>query len=443
MNHLTDKKWFVYFGDHHEGPFSINDIQILLNQSKISKMTLVWKDGMPSWKSIIDLVEFAPILQPAAPARPVVSAISQGTTFGIPQSSNLSIGGKVTKRLILTLIGLCAFAGGGFYYLTRMSSGIELAIELSQRLPSLTPWIAPLPRIADVLPEDYSKLWRTVAAPIAQGRKILVVRSMEDTVKPSFYIATNAADGRNITLSIRSEAGTLVGELSASAEQSVKLERALNRTNAITRQNAENLPMGYYTVFLKEESKFATPLRVFIGGEPGQKYDQSLGDFRKKIKDKAQGELNELNQFYATLRQQYVNSRATYEKLLRSPSGKKVLKEWEQFHLKWFPFQSSLVSATSVWMSKNLEKEYFYFGLYPLVQKICRSVVDVHDAEGVVLRSDSKQKNQAVERFQKANLEANRLLIEGQKLLNQAKEKFENPTGFPDREGLIAGPNPS
>jgi hypothetical protein len=39
MDGFSEKKWFVYMGDHHEGPFSLDEIQGKLRQAEVSAST--------------------------------------------------------------------------------------------------------------------------------------------------------------------------------------------------------------------------------------------------------------------------------------------------------------------------------------------------------------------------------------------------------------------
>jgi hypothetical protein len=61
MTSSDEKKWFVYIGDHHDGPFSLNDLQGKLTQGAISKASYVWADGMPDWVLMTEVPLLAPL----------------------------------------------------------------------------------------------------------------------------------------------------------------------------------------------------------------------------------------------------------------------------------------------------------------------------------------------------------------------------------------------
>jgi hypothetical protein len=68
MDALNEKKWFVYIGDHHEGPFSLADVQSRLAQGQVAVTSYVWAEGMADWIAMNEVPDFAVILSPKAAA---------------------------------------------------------------------------------------------------------------------------------------------------------------------------------------------------------------------------------------------------------------------------------------------------------------------------------------------------------------------------------------
>lgn len=58
------KVWFVYLTDHHEGPFSFQEVAEKHAQGLVSAQTLAWKDGMPEWVAIESIPELVGALAP-------------------------------------------------------------------------------------------------------------------------------------------------------------------------------------------------------------------------------------------------------------------------------------------------------------------------------------------------------------------------------------------
>jgi hypothetical protein len=77
MNNLETKKWFVYIGDHHEGPFSVPEIQDKIISGGVQSNAYVWCEGMSDWQSMTDVPDFqnapapAPVAQPSLPSASV------------------------------------------------------------------------------------------------------------------------------------------------------------------------------------------------------------------------------------------------------------------------------------------------------------------------------------------------------------------------------------
>ncbi len=63
---MSEKKWFIYVGDHHEGPFTVSEIWDGIDANKFQKSAFVWAEGMQDWVALVGLPEF----ERAAPEPP-------------------------------------------------------------------------------------------------------------------------------------------------------------------------------------------------------------------------------------------------------------------------------------------------------------------------------------------------------------------------------------
>jgi hypothetical protein len=63
MDGSKEKKWFVYLVDHHEGPFSLEEIQEKLSHGQLSGTSYVWADGMADWKMMTEVEVFESLLR--------------------------------------------------------------------------------------------------------------------------------------------------------------------------------------------------------------------------------------------------------------------------------------------------------------------------------------------------------------------------------------------
>lgn len=63
------KIWFIYLTDHHEGPFTAEEIAEKAKAGLVNGQSLAWKDGMPEWVAAETIPELASAMStPAAPA---------------------------------------------------------------------------------------------------------------------------------------------------------------------------------------------------------------------------------------------------------------------------------------------------------------------------------------------------------------------------------------
>jgi hypothetical protein len=65
MDLSTDKKWFVYLRDHHEGPFTLEEIQEKMAQQLFSSASYVWAEGMADWQMMTEVPEFSALVKNA------------------------------------------------------------------------------------------------------------------------------------------------------------------------------------------------------------------------------------------------------------------------------------------------------------------------------------------------------------------------------------------
>lgn len=64
MDGFHERKWFVYMGDHHEGPFSLADIQEKIGSGQASPASFVWAEGMNDWHVMTEVDAFDALLKP-------------------------------------------------------------------------------------------------------------------------------------------------------------------------------------------------------------------------------------------------------------------------------------------------------------------------------------------------------------------------------------------
>src|SRR5437762_863630 len=54
---MENKEWFVYVVDHHEGPFSADELKKLVKKGMAKPTSYVWKNGLDDWMLMSDTTE--------------------------------------------------------------------------------------------------------------------------------------------------------------------------------------------------------------------------------------------------------------------------------------------------------------------------------------------------------------------------------------------------
>ncbi len=63
MDATHEKKWFVYMKDHHDGPFSLNEIEGQMSGGAVSPASYVWAEGMSDWTPMNTVSAFQSLIQ--------------------------------------------------------------------------------------------------------------------------------------------------------------------------------------------------------------------------------------------------------------------------------------------------------------------------------------------------------------------------------------------
>jgi len=80
MDGFQERKWFVYQTDHHEGPFSLAEIQQKMTSGEVQRTQYVWCDGMGDWQMMTAVREFdALTTPPVAPEAAPLPSFAEGS----------------------------------------------------------------------------------------------------------------------------------------------------------------------------------------------------------------------------------------------------------------------------------------------------------------------------------------------------------------------------
>jgi hypothetical protein len=292
MDGFTEKKWFVYVVDHHEGPFSLADIQVKLTQGQVTVSNYIWAEGMSDWKLMTEIPAFASILSPPAPAvalspaaLPAIETVAQLTPIitatkpispepapvqvevhGAAQLRHSRLPGRL-KWLIVAI--LLAMLGGlyqfGFLESVTQGPAFKAAgqtvsdftepylMNLVETIPVLGQWISPIPKLDDVSIDDYEDLKSAATGKVEEkGPKVAFALAHADLFFPQFYVASNLPDGAEFEVYVEGVPETLLNQLNFSAQVKANIVKRLGKTASVKFQDGKPVPRGEYTVYIME-----------------------------------------------------------------------------------------------------------------------------------------------------------------------------------------------
>lgn len=346
MDSFTEKKWFIYVGDHHEGPFSLEEVQGKIGQGQTSAQSYVWREGMADWKAMAELSDFAPLLSPPPPTVATASTpnlsleialnsspeeaekistdslltaqllhssheIESKTEFKpeddtraietfregatIPQRAKTqpqrpkSKSLRVLVLLLLMVLGVAfAFTQG---YLETQLKGLNRFLDscrpylvyLIDRVPSLGEWISPLPVLEEVSNDEYEALKSAALEdPMKFGPRIAVALFRDKGPTPSFYVASRLPDGTQFRVFVIGIGDTLVNQTSFMTQLDVTLNQRLGKTSRIQLPAGKVLARGEYMVYLSPTETEPPTVQPLIA--LAQTFPQTSSELPKDIR---------------------------------------------------------------------------------------------------------------------------------------------------------------
>jgi hypothetical protein len=248
MDGFHEKKWFVYLGDHHEGPFSLDDITGRMKNGQVSAQNYVWCEGMADWKPMPDVPAFESVLggngaahsngnghaaahseggafvpeavsraqESSAPvsSEPIVVASSEPMIETTSTDTQIPTGepepekprrrlSKGFKWAMIALVPALLMVAGltGKLDPVLNSPGIKAATDAVSdvtrpwlfntvgKFPALGKWFSPLPALEDVKPEEFEELKTAILAGSGEP-KVAVALSRAEPTSPFFYVSS-------------------------------------------------------------------------------------------------------------------------------------------------------------------------------------------------------------------------------------------------------------
>jgi hypothetical protein len=333
MNTENEKKWFVYVGDHHEGPLSEHEVYQRKQKGQVNQDSYVWREGMADWvlmSQVTDLtqaiealsaaepppsekphLELAPSPEESVPAEyaagglddPEFAAGSEPLLDAspaaeakvakihrekiIPKNERAKkIGGKALYILAGTIsvgISILMVALVSLVFTSRTTNikihgRIRPIIEkLVEKAPYARSAFRMTPALGDVSSEDMADLENARLAGPETGVRIGVGLSEAEPTRPSFYITTNLPNRTKFEILIIGDPETLLNRLQYSSQLTVTPQYGFGKSEAFLTENGQALPKGDYQVYVFESAEQPEAIKAVLEKLPSNRTREMAG----------------------------------------------------------------------------------------------------------------------------------------------------------------------
>lgn len=309
MNIETHKKWFVYVDDHHEGPYSLQEVALKKSQGIVTDETFVWCEGMGDWAVITGVTELysglqlmsahqpADSLNAASTDEPVNSVPESQQEFSPIESQSDSANEpnktekfknslsntkslkvksgssifKTVKKLVIALIVLMIATSGAIIATSRMASEPvhsklrPLFFSLVNRLPALSRFIQVIPPLPDLKPEQIQELEQAMLGDPDDGVRVAFVLSTQDPQRPYFYVTSNLPDNTKLEITLMGRSETLLNTLHYNTQTVAVMRSNFARSEIILGDGGQPAPKGEYRAILTESQEQDDAVKLKLG----------------------------------------------------------------------------------------------------------------------------------------------------------------------------------
>ena len=490
MNMEIQKKWFIYINDQHQGPFSVDEVQQKLTSGQITQQNHVWCEGMSDWQVITQVASLMlELSRTQQDALEKITAASTATTSISNKTVHHKTVGKASEKKkpaqrkfnLGKIIGITSSSIIGLFliFILTLSAISHLAsdslhasirptlISIIDRMPFLSELFRLVPHLNDVKPDDQKELEAAQTGLPENGVKLAIALSSNDPIRPFFYISTNLPNATKLDVYVVGNSETLLNRLQFSTQLSTTALRGFAKTEVVLSDGGQPVPKGEYQIFVTESPEQEpaittlmnqyTPVKpaaipipsiiptgvhflfsktVFMGGERDDTYLTRLKAFHEKVKQNAEKELSELQQYTSTLNLQFTTLTTEFGKIYRAKKITPAQKAaWSHATESWQQINGQLEQTIQTWSKETLQNEYFYGKAYELVKSCFDSLKTLFTLENNFI--DQPQDKPAFEiqhgKALSESREATEVLQGKVDLLTKAPK---TPSGLPTREGL-------
>lgn len=390
---VHDKKWFVYLNDHHEGPFSVDEIEEKKLQGQILPTThYVWCDGMKDWTLMDEVPEFRPLQAVAAKIAPPPSQVTRETPSAFLESPTvierstmeISVPNEPVAMEAPSIVDMPIEAAqpskkssprfrralGGIAlicFILGVAWGGYRNHAMLDRIPFVSDWLSPIPALEQIDSADVTRLRQVARAPLEQAGPQAALAVSKDRQRATVFVASNLPDGARLELRVEGVQGTLLNQPTLKMTVPMTVAKQFAQSQPLIQEGGRPLPQGDYTLAVwgasLEAPKVLETRSVFLGGLKDSIYIERLKKYHDELRLRAKSELVELGQLALTVSSQARESIQTFDKLQKI-KGPKAAKAWNAFHAKWSKLLSSMLLEFKNWTPERLRSERFYSGLF-------------------------------------------------------------------------------
>jgi hypothetical protein len=314
MDGNQDKKWFIYIGDHHEGPFAPDELRERFAQGQITPESFAWCDGMGDWKQAGEIPDLSSVFQASEVGTSTRIAGAEGTimaqapSFGTaapvtsisaakpapqPQAAKSASTKpsaskpKVSKALIVLIVFLLVGGGvgvgvlQGFFDPYLQGPGAQaltksvrdavgpVLVGVVDRFPGLAKVFSPISKPEGVQEAEWLDLQgAAIGAPAAVGPKVGITAGDLDPTATTFYVASNLPDGASFEIQVDGVADTLLNHLAFSARTRALINARFATTPAVRGADGKPLPRGEYVITLFEGDQQPEGVKSLLASMP-------------------------------------------------------------------------------------------------------------------------------------------------------------------------------
>ena len=315
-----EKIWFIYLSDHHEGPFSVDEILSKLTKGIITEEQYLWKEGMENWEPFHSLPAFKPkeVIPdpPKETPKPqeepkrispvesitILSELPTSEIVPLEQESPLMLAEEKTddieipldeppppktkKRMILALGFVLLFISLGATYSTwkpmidSYTIGFSTYLmDIGEAIPVLKNYIK-IPLIPqDITKEHQIEFKRIYGLDLdTHGVKADIAFSTIDPLTPKVYLGSNLPDGTKVKLILNGEPATLLNQLQYTKTYEERIFQGVVSFPMFKQASGHPIPQGKYKLTIYETDEQPAEVSQILTQIPEPK---PLADFPK------------------------------------------------------------------------------------------------------------------------------------------------------------------